>query len=225
MPSVIQQALGSRFERLHPKVQWRFALASSGHRRQIGTGVMEEMSHSLAIPAPMAWMLGARRVAPAHTGYDIPFTVENYAYLDDAGRETYSYVRTFDFGRRTSKMDSVMVPSSIGASVIDYLGAAPDMAVRTQVWVDADGGLRLTSGPPRFLVPLQPRLPALASATTEAREWWDAKKKRHGIQVEVRNPVLGRMFFYLGHFTVTEEDCPPGRIPARARTKKLVTAE
>ena len=93
MPSVVEHALGARFAKLHPKVQWRFGMSAADGLCQVGTGVMEEMSHSLAVPLPVARLLGARRVAPSHTGLDVPFRVENYAYTDSVGRETLATVR------------------------------------------------------------------------------------------------------------------------------------
>lgn len=225
MPSVVEHALGARFAKLHPKVQWRFGMSAADGLCQVGTGVMEEMSHSLAVPLPVARFLGARRVAPSHTGFDVPFRVENYAYTDAVGRETLATVRTFDFARHSAEMDSTMVGGKTGPYVVDYLGSAPDLAVKTQVWVDNHGALRLTSGPPKFLIPFAPRLPVLVSATTEAREWWDEEQQRHGIEVTVKNPVLGRMFHYRGHFTAVEKPCPAGEIPDRAYPRTVDTRE
>ncbi|MBB3035948.1 DUF4166 domain-containing protein [Hoyosella altamirensis] len=225
MPSVVEHALGERFSRLHPKVQWRFGFSAADGVCQIGTGVMEEMSHSLAVPVPVAWILGSRRIAPSRTGLDVPFEVENYAYTDPLGRETHATVRTFHFEGKTAEMDSTMVGSKTGSYVVDYLGAQPDLAVKTQLWVDDKGALRFTSGAPRFLIPFAPRLPALASARTEAREWWDDDKQHHGIEVEVKNPLLGRMFYYRGHFTAVERACADDQIPSRARTRKAVSRE
>lgn len=225
MPSVVEQALGARFAKLHPKVQWRFGLAAADGLCQVGTGVMEEISHSLAIPVPIVRLLGARRIAPSHTGMDVPFVVRNYAYTDDLNRETHATVRNFEFRSVTAEADSTMVGSKTGSYVIDYLGSAPDMAVKTQLWVDDKGALRFTSGAPRFLIPLGPRLPALASARTYAREWWDEDKECHGIEVEVKNPILGRMFYYRGHFTAVEKPCTPSEIPDRARPRKYENRE
>lgn len=164
---------------------------------------------------------------PSRTGENIAFTLENYAYIDGAGRETMAFLRTFEFpNRKFAEVDSTMVGSRFESTVIDYLGSAPDMSVRTHCWVDSDGALRMKSRAPRFLVrPLAPRLPVLASATTAAREWWDEENQRHCIEVDVRNPVLGRLLYYRGWFTAVAKPCPATTIPDRAYPSRLITRE
>lgn len=226
MTGVLERALGLNFPNLHPKVRWRFGFDSASHVRQRGVGVVEELSHSHLLPAPALWPLAARRALPARTGMDIPFTIENYAYRDALGRETYALVRTLDYPKGAAgEMDSVMVGSQHSRAVVDYLGTDPLLVLRTKVWVDSTGALRLSSGPPRFLLPLTPRLPVLLSAVTETREWWDGDRHQHGVQVEVRNPVLGRLLFYRAHYTATEEAWAPDRVPPRARTRRVLSRE
>jgi hypothetical protein len=43
MTSIYREALGADFERLHPKMQWRFGFSSIGETSQVGTGVMDEV--------------------------------------------------------------------------------------------------------------------------------------------------------------------------------------
>lgn len=45
MTSIYRQALGDDFDRLHPKMQWRFGFSSVDETYQIGTGVMDEVWH------------------------------------------------------------------------------------------------------------------------------------------------------------------------------------
>lgn len=226
MVSVVQQALGLNFTNLHPKVQWRFGFDSTSHVSQRGTGIVEELSHSILLPSPVLWALASRRALPARTGFDIAFTIDNYAYKDTLGRECLAFVRTIDYAKGgAGEMDSVMVGSKGGHAVIDYLGADPLMVLRTSCWVDSAGALRLSSGPPKILLPFLPRFPALASALTETREWWDGKSHQHRVEVEVRNPLLGRLLYYRASYSATEEACAPDRVPPRAYTRKVVARE
>lgn len=213
MTSVVRDVMGSEFEKLHPKVQWRFGFGAEDNVAQFGTGVMESISASKLVPAPARWIGGRRRMIPSETGVDVPFTIANYAYVDDLGRETLAFVRRFQFPGREVRLDSVMSVGSRGA--LDYIGSGPDMVVHTRCSADPDGGLRLVSGVPRFLAPKgSVRLPAPVSAETVGREWWDEKSQRHCIDIEVRGRLLGSLFRYTGWFTATEEACSPADLPA-----------
>ncbi|SNS46312.1 DUF4166 domain-containing protein [Rhodococcoides kyotonense] len=221
MTSVVRTALGEKFDDLHPKVQWRFGLSSSDERCQVGVGVMEEMTHSPLVPPPMLW-LGARRgLFPAGKGRDVPFTIVNYAYVDDIGRETLAFVRRFSFVGAPQGMNSVMVTPSKPGVAVDYLGFHSDMVVRTTCSVE-DGGLVLESGAPKVLgVPT----PHLLSATTVGREWWDETEQRHRIQIDVTSPMLGRLFHYRGWFTADERPCTSADIPRDATPTRLERRE
>ncbi|MGB6049946.1 MAG: DUF4166 domain-containing protein [Rhodococcus sp. (in: high G+C Gram-positive bacteria)] len=230
MTSVVRAALGPAFEDLHPKVQWRFGLSSADSACQLGVGVMEEMTHSALVPPPVLWLGGRRGLFPAGKATDVPFTVANYAYVDDIGRETLSFVRRFSFVGKAQGMNSVMVTPartsgrSAPASdvALDYLGYHSDMVVQTRCSVESDGALLLESGPPRVL---GVRIPQIASALTTAREWWDEEQQRHRIRIDVTSPILGTLFHYHGWFTAEERPCGPSDIPEGAKPTKLVERE
>ncbi|MGB2948559.1 MAG: DUF4166 domain-containing protein [Rhodococcus sp. (in: high G+C Gram-positive bacteria)] len=230
MTSVVRAALGPAFEDLHPKVQWRFGLSSADSACQLGVGVMEEMTHSALVPPPVLWLGGSRGLFPAGKAADVPFTVANYAYVDDIGRETLSFVRRFSFVGKAQGMNSVMVTPartsgrSAPASdvALDYLGYHSDMVVQTRCSVESDGALLLESGPPRVL---GVRIPQIASALTTAREWWDEEQQRHRIRIDVTSPILGTLFHYHGWFTAEERPCGPSDMPEGAKPTKLVERE
>lgn len=214
MTAVVARSLGPDFERLHPKVQWRFGFSADDDVCQLGTGVMEEIRATPLLPAPML-RLGARRgLFPPATGVNVPFTIANYAYRDSLGREVLAFARRFQFPGSTGVLDSLMVSGT--DSALDYLGNKPDMVVRTGCSVGPDGALLLHSAPPRILaLPFAVRPPAFASAITEAREGWDELHQRHTIEVSVRNPGLGELLSYRGWFTAVEQPCTRADIPAR----------
>lgn len=220
MTSIVRQLLGASFENLHPKVQWRFGLSSADGRSQTGVGVMEEMTHSALVPPPILWLGGRRGLFPAGKARDVPFTIANYAYVDEIGRETLSFVRRFSFVGAPQGMNSVMVTPArtTGADfALDYLGYASDMVVRTRCSVEPDGGLLLESGTPTVL---GVRLPHFASALTTAREWWDETEQRHRIRIDVTSPILGNLFHYRGWFTAEEHPCAASDIPKDAKPTK-----
>lgn len=224
MTSIVRRLLGSSFDDLHPKVQWRFGLSSDDGLSQTGVGVMEQMTHSKLVPPPVLWVGGRRGLFPAGKAENVPFTIANYAYVDDLGRETLAFVRKFSFVGKPQGMNSVMVmpAKSPPDHALDYLGYHSDMVVRTECSVDDDGGLTLVSGAPRVR---GVRTPTFASAVTSAREWWDEEEERHRIQIDVTSPVLGSLFHYHGYFTAEEHPCAPADIPAEAHPSTLVEKE
>lgn len=225
MNSVVQTLLGSAFEDLHPKVQWRFGLTPEDGLCHVGVGVMEEMRHSALVPPPILW-LGARRgLFPGGKGIDVPFTIANYAYIDELGRNTLAFVRRFSFLEKPQGMNSVMSTPARADNpdfALDYLGYQSDMAVHTKCIVDDDGGLTLESDAPRVR---GLRIPQAASALTSAREWWDESEQRHRIQIEVTSPILGTLFHYHGWFTAEEQPCSGTEIPADAKPRRIEKRE
>jgi hypothetical protein len=71
------------------------------------------------------------------------------AFVDQFGRETVSWIRTFE-SRRTRRFDAHMVHSDARRRIVDYLGSHEHLAVDFDLSVDEAGGLRLRSGAQRF---------------------------------------------------------------------------
>ena len=91
MASIYQQALGSDFEKLHPKIQERFGFNSEDRIASIGSGVMDEIWRGPFYTVPFLYVGTWRRIMFPEYGKNIPFTIENYAYRDSFGRETVTW--------------------------------------------------------------------------------------------------------------------------------------
>ena len=152
MSSIYQRVLGSEFSRLHPQLQRRFGFSSTDGVAAIGCGVMDEIWKGRWYTTPFLHVGSRRNVMFPETGRTIPFTIENYAFVDVFGRETVSWVRTFA-GRRTRRFDAYMIYSDARRRIVDYLGSHEHLAVDIDLSVDSDGGL------PGFGEPLQHRPP------------------------------------------------------------------
>jgi hypothetical protein len=87
MSSIYQRALGADFSRLHPQIQRRFGFSSADGVVSIGTGVMHRVWRGPAYTLPFLYIGTWRRIMFPEQGRDIPFTIENYAYVDGLGRE------------------------------------------------------------------------------------------------------------------------------------------
>jgi hypothetical protein len=211
MTSIYERALGADFKKLHPETQRRFGLVSG--QASIGRGVMDEVWRGRLYTLPFLYVGTWRRIMFPEVGRDMPFTIENFAYVDTFGRETVSWVRTFE-SRRMRRFDAYMIYSEQRGKIVDYLGSHQHLAVDIDLSVDAEGALCLRSGEQRFYEGLLAfRFPMGLSGVANVREWYDEKSGRHKIVVDVRNRAWGRLFGYAGSFDV-EYLLVPGGTPA-----------
>jgi len=211
--SIYQRALGSDFKQLHPMIQRRFGFSSADGIASVGHGVMEEVWKGLPYTLPFLYIGTWRRIMFPETGRNIPFTIENYAFVDNFGRETVTWIRTFE-SRRRRRFDAYMIYSEERGRIVDYLGSHEHLAVDIDLSVDEQGGLCLRSGAQRFYEgPVSFRFPILFSGIADVREWFDEKSNAFRISVDVRNRVWGRLFGYRGRFNVDWKSVKPGEIP------------
>ena len=215
MTSIYRKALGADFERLHPKMQWRFGFSSIDETCQLGTGVMDDVWRGPWWTLPFLLLGSTRRVLFPSRGRRVPFTIANYAYVDRFGRETVTWARRFDFQRRTRAFDATMIYSKRRDTIVDYLGTHQHLAVDLDCWVDDEGAMRIRSGEQRFYEGrVAFRFPLIFSGAANVREWWDEAAACFRIEVHVANKLLGPLFGYRGSFTVEEFPGPAADIPA-----------
>jgi hypothetical protein len=211
--SIYQRVLGSDFQRLHPMIQRRFGFSSGDGIASIGRGVMEEVWRGLPYTLPFLYVGTWRRIMFPETGKDIPFTIENYAFVDEFGRETVTWVRTFESSRRR-RFDAYMIFSEERNRIVDFLGTHEHLAVDIDLRVDERGGLRLRSGEQRFYEgKVAFRFPMLFSGIADVHEWYDDDAQCFRIVVDVRNRIWGRLFGYRGRFQVVWKPVRQGEIP------------
>ncbi len=79
--SIYQQAMGADFCRLHRKIQQRFGFSSRDETAAVGTGTMERVWHGRLYTLPFLCVGTWRRIMFPEHGVNIPFTIQNYAYL------------------------------------------------------------------------------------------------------------------------------------------------
>jgi hypothetical protein len=214
MRSIYERAMGSEFARLHPQIQRRFGFSSLDNVASVGTGVMEEIWHGPLYTLPFLYVGSWRRIMFPERGHNVPFQIENYAYVDPFGRETVTWVRTFR-AQRQRRFDAYMIHSEQRSRIIDYLGTHQHLAVDIELHAEANGGLRLRSGAQRFYEgPIAFRFPMLFSGIADVCEWYDDDKQTFRIEVSVTNKVWGRLFGYRGSFQVDWRAIGPEEIPS-----------
>jgi hypothetical protein len=214
MRSIYREALGPEFDRLHPKIQQRFGFGSEDGIAAIGQGVMNRLWHGRAYTLPFLYLGTWRRIMFPEQGENVPFTVRNYAYRDRHGRETVTWIRTFQT-RRIRRFDATMVYSRQRGCIVDYLGSHQHLAVDLHLSVDAaTGGMRLRSGEQRFYEgPVGFRFPMLFSGIADVCEWYDEAAGRYRIDVDVANRWWGPLFGYSGTFDVEWQHVGANDVP------------
>jgi hypothetical protein len=220
MTSIYREVLGPAFERLHPQIQKRFGFSSADGLACIGTGVMDELWHGRFYTLPFLSIGAWRRIMFPERGVNVPFTICNYAFCDRFGRETVTWIRTFQT-RRPRRFDAYMIHSRQRGKIVDYLGTHQHLAVDIDMTVDERGGLRLRSGEQRFYEgPIAFRFPLFFSGIADVCEWYDDSIQKFRIEVRVTNRFWGPLFGYRGTFNVEWKPVMPEDIPADVKPRR-----
>ncbi len=214
MDSIYRKALGADFEKLHPQIQKRFGFSSRHNMAAIGTGVMENIWHGKFYVLPFLWVGAWRNIMFPAQGRNIPFTIENYAYVDRFGRETVTWIRKFHFPSKIRRFDATMIYSGQRQKIVDYLGTHQHLAVDIAASVEKNGGIRIRSGEQRFYQgPLAFVFPQIFSGKAEVCEWYDDEEKKFKIEVVVKNKIWGPLFGYTGTFDVEYKNISAQDVP------------
>jgi hypothetical protein len=225
MKSIYEKALGSEFSCLHPQIQERFGFKSTDGLACVGSGVMEEIWHGRFYTLPFLYIGTWRRIMFPERGRNIPFRIENFAYQDEYGRETVTWVRTYSVGH-VRRFDAYMIYSERRKRIVDYLGTHQHLAVDLDVCPDERGGLRLRSKEQRFYEgAIAFKFPSFFSGVADVCEWYDDQARKFRIDVNVHNPTWGPLFGYRGWFDVTWIDVKPGDLPAHLRPTRIERRE
>ncbi|MEU0050799.1 DUF4166 domain-containing protein [Streptomyces sp. NPDC006184] len=225
MTSIFQSVLGADFDRLHPALRRRFSVGLASGEACTGRGVMDRIWHGPAFVRPFLALGAVRNILVPRAGRNIPFVIENVPYADTFGRETVSFVRTFDLPGRTRRFDAQMVLSPRGDRILDYLGTHQHLASDLHLRAEPDGSLLIRSGEHRFREgPVDVRVPEIIGATAEVRESYDEAAGRFRIRVRVVNRYAGPLFGYEGSFTASYTDVRvhgvrPGLRPVREEAR------
>ncbi|MEU9156305.1 DUF4166 domain-containing protein [Streptomyces sp. NPDC048417] len=225
MTSMFRTVLGAGFDRLHPQLQRRFSVGLASGEACTGRGVMERIWHGPAFVRPFLALGATRNILVPQAGRNVPFVIENVPYVDTYGRETVTFVRTFDLPGRARRFDAQMVLSPKGDRILDYLGTHQHLASELHLRAESDGSLLIRSGEHRFREgPVDVRVPELAGATAEVRESYDDRAGRFRIQVRVVNRYFGPLFGYQGSFEASYTDIGrcgvrPGLRPVREESR------
>ena len=222
MKSIYEEAMGSDFYKLHPRIQERFGLHSQSGYALRGTGTMDSLWHGPLYTLPFLYIGTWRSIMFPERGRDVPFTIENYAYRDPLGRETVTWVRTFQAARRR-RFDAYMIWSEQRKCIVDYLGNHQHLAVDLEMRVAENGGMHIRSTEQRFYEgPVAFRFAMLFSGVADVCEWYDDAADCFRIRVSVSNPRWGMLFGYSGSFQCERvpPEPPEAILPRRVESRE-----
>lgn len=207
MASIYKRALGADFDELHPKIQERFGFTSDDGVACIGRGTMDYVRNGGFHVFPFLLVGATHNTMFPEENTAVPFEIRNYAYEDQYGREVVTWLRTFQMPRER-QFDAAMVYSETRDRIVDYLGSHHHLAVDINLSVSDRDGLRLRTGDQRlYWFGHGVAFPLVLSARADVHEWYDDDAEQYRIEVEVRNPLVGRIFEYAGSFEVEWRDC------------------
>ncbi|PSP49664.1 DUF4166 domain-containing protein [Halobacteriales archaeon QH_3_68_24] len=218
MTGVYEHALGDAADDLHPRVRERYGIGPDDGVACVGRGRMDIDNGTLALPALYA--MPARDLLFPETGTDVPFTVTTVGYRID-GYEALTTRRTFDFGDRQRRFDSVTVRDHENERLLDFLGRGGLIASELRPRVE-DGALVVGGG--RQWTRLGSRylgLPGPLAADVEVRDRYDEGDERFHVTATVTNPLTGRILRYRGTFTQEFEDWET--VPEEYRPTRLTS--
>jgi hypothetical protein len=221
MTSIFADAMGSDFARLHPELQRRFGVSSAAGTSCVGVGVMDEIWRGASFTVPFLWVGAWRNILVPTRGRGVPFTIENYAYVDTLGRETVTFNRTFELpGHKRARFDATMIRGA-GGGIIDYLGTHQHLAVDLELVAENDGSLTIRSGAQRFYEGrLGFRFPDVLTGQAVLHERFDDARGVFAIDVTVSNKRFGDLCGYRGTFTCDYPATPSTGVPASAKPRR-----
>lgn len=224
MTSIFQRAMGAEFGRLHPKLRERFSVGLDAGRASVASGVMSRIWHGPAFIKPFLHLGATRHILFPEPGADVPFTMENWPYLDRIGRETVTFNRTFEFPGRRRRFDATMVFHPPTGRIVDYLGTHQHLAAELVFRADERGGLVIRSTEQRFRSGrIDSRVPAFITGDAEVRESFDDTAGEFHIDVRVTNRWFGPLFGYQGTFTCRSVELDHAPTPATMKPLKEET--
>jgi hypothetical protein len=204
-------------------LQKQYSITSESGLCSAGSGLMSEITRGSKIMSPFLKVGAKRFVLFPEAGKDIAFRVDNFAFVDQLGRETITWTRTFHFDQER-RFDEYMVYNDRLKRLVIYAGSHQHLAVDLDCWVDERGDLWFRTGAQRLYEgPISLRIPLILSGVALVREAYNDEQGAFEIDVQVNNRLFGHIFGYKGVFTLTQTDCP--QVPPAALPKRVEKRE
>ncbi|WP_409369669.1 DUF4166 domain-containing protein [Lysinibacillus sp. 38-6] len=198
--TIYQTLLGDDFNKLHPKLQQRYALPVD--QAFYATGVMQQIASGAKWMRPFYIVAAKFKFLFPESGHNIPFTIRNTCRHLPNGELEVLWERTFYFRKKQRHFNARMTVDPVNNIVKDYLGSPALFYSDLLFSVTRQGKLMIRSGAQRFVMSsVQWPIPKILEGRVIVEEGYDENKDVFTIHVYIHNPLFGRLMMYAGEFT------------------------
>lgn len=197
--SIYKKVLNDQFNRLHPMLQKRYEFPN--HVPFQATGVMKSIKVGPKLLYPFLWLgTKCKLLFPEH-GINISFTILNTPMIGPNGEEQIHWERIFFFEKKKRYFNALMSFDAERSVIKDYLGEPSILYSDLVFTVSPQGDLKIESSKQRLVIgKVEIPLPKLFQGIATVTEKYCDENGVFQIAVEVRNPLIGRIFSYEGEF-------------------------
>ncbi|KWW21977.1 hypothetical protein AS888_05735 [Peribacillus simplex] len=197
--TIYQDLLGEDFQRLHPKLQERYALPIG--KPFNGVGTMSKIETGAGWLKPFLKLAARWKFLFPENGKDVPFSIKNTCRSLPTGEAQIHWERTFYFEEITRHFNAFMTVDTKRGVVKDYLGEPSLFYSDLTFAVTPEGRIHIHSGPQRIVIGnLELPIPRLLEGVVTVEEGYDDVREVFTIQVDIRNRIVGRLMAYAGEF-------------------------
>ncbi|AQQ54786.1 DUF4166 domain-containing protein [Planococcus lenghuensis] len=198
--TIYSTLLAEKFQKLHPKLQHRYALPLDQPFH--AEGVMAWIQSGSKLLSTFYRLASRMNFLFPESGENIPFSISNRCTINQEGEAEVSWERTFHFPEAVRRFNATMTVDFDKRIVKDYLGDVLFFYSDLQFDVTAEGCLLITSGAQKVIVGKKELpIPNVLRGRVTVLEGYDEAKDVYTIHVSIYNDLLGRIMMYAGEFT------------------------
>ncbi|EIM07027.1 hypothetical protein A1A1_07604 [Planococcus antarcticus DSM 14505] len=198
--TIYSTLLGKKFEQLHPKLQYRYALPLD--QTFYAEGKMQQIQTGSKLLFPLYLLASKLNFLFPESGENIPFTIANRCRINQEGEAEVSWERSFFFPESVRKFNAKMTLDLEKRLVKDFLGDVPLFYSDLLFDVTKEGFLMITSGTQKVVVGKKElTIPKIFKGRVFVLEGYDEVKDVYTIHVSIYNSLIGRIMRYAGEFT------------------------
>jgi len=197
--TIYSALLGENFQKLHPKLQDRYALPLNQpfHAK----GVMHQIQNGNKLLYPFYHLAAKTNFLFPESGENIPFTLMNRCIINHNKEAEVEWVRTFQLPGVLRKFNAKMTIDPQKQIVKDYLGDLSFLYSDLLFSITEEGFLMINSGEQRIRIGKREiPIPKMLRGRVTVLEGYDEDKGVYTIHVSIYSDLVGRIMMYAGEF-------------------------
>ena len=201
--TIYSTLLAEKFQKLHPKLQHRYALPLN--QTFYAEGVMHQIQNGSKLLFPFYRIVSKANFLFPESGENVPFSIANRCLINKDEEAEVSWERTFYFPKVIRKFNAKMTIDLEKKIVKDYLGDVPFFYSDLLFDVTKEGFLMITSGTQKVVMgKMEIPIPNMFKGRVTVLEGYDEMKDIYTIHVSIYNDLIGRIMMYAGEFTESD---------------------